>query len=167
MTGQAATPGTCKARQAGTEPCSYRASRISDDAAEIFGGDRGRSAPPLPPAGTRHLHCRWPVDGTGQPESATLQLVDARLEASRRQMAGHLVRTCPVHGRPQHASGPAQSCCSRSLSRDWCTASTRAASPSISEIRFKLTLADHEGSYGSPIAYTPRLWEAFQAAPRL
>jgi hypothetical protein len=26
----------------------------------------------------------------------------------------------------------------------------------------QLTLADHEGSYGSPIAYTPRLWDVFR-----
>jgi hypothetical protein len=26
----------------------------------------------------------------------------------------------------------------------------------------RLTLADHEGSYGAPIAYTPRLWETFR-----
>lgn len=27
----------------------------------------------------------------------------------------------------------------------------------------KLTVADHEGAYGAPIAWTPRLWEEFQA----
>jgi len=27
----------------------------------------------------------------------------------------------------------------------------------------RLTVADHEGAYGAPIAFTPRLWEAFQA----
>ncbi len=101
------------------------------------------------------------VDGSGQPESATLRLVDAgwKPPAGKWLVTSYeLVPSTGGHNTRVDLLNP--NAVDTYLELVYGEYASRFSDYFGNTLQ--LTLADHEGSYGSPIAYTPRLWDVFQ-----
>ena len=101
------------------------------------------------------------VDGKGQPESATLQLIDAGWTppAGKWLVTSYeLVPSTGGHNTRVDLLNPAA--VDTFLEMVYGEYARRFSKYFGNTLQ--LTLADHEGSYGSPIAYTPLLWDVFR-----